>query len=59
MITFSDERQKLHGQPGQLRLLFLSPVPLSLPPQGFPTAAFLPLPHAEKCLTLQKVLMQS
>ena len=43
MITFSETNdKKLHGQPGKFRLFFLSLIPLFLPPQGFPTAAFFP-----------------
>ena len=60
MITISEMGdKKLHGQPGKFRLFFLSPIPLFLPPQGFPTAAFFFFPHAEKCHALQKDLIQS
>ena len=60
MITiFEMGDKKLHGQPGKFRLFFLAPIPLFLPPQGFPTAAFFPFPHAEKCHALEKDLLQN
>ncbi len=49
MITISEMGdKKLHGQPGKLRLFFLAPIPLFLPPQGFPTVAFLRFPPCGK-----------
>jgi hypothetical protein len=60
MITFSETIDKKHtGSRDSSGCLFFPPIPLFLPPQGFPVTAVFLFPHAEKCLSLQKSLMQS
>lgn len=60
MITFSEIiDKKAYGQPGQFRLLFLFPNLFISAAAGLPRDNDFSLPHAEKCLSLQKILMQS
>ena len=60
MITFSETIDKKHTGSRDSSGCFSFPaIPLFLPPQGFPTAAFFFFPSCVKCLSLQKVLMQS
>ena len=59
MITFSEIIDKKHTGSGTVPAAFPFPNPPFLPPQGFPMTTIFLSPHAEKCLSLQKSLMQS
>lgn len=60
MITFSETIDKKHtGSRDSSGCSFFPLTPLFLPPQGFHTVAFFFFPSCVKCLSLQKVLMQS
>ncbi len=60
MITFSEIiDKKTYGQPGQFRLLFLSPNPSIPAAAGLPHDNIFSLSPCGKCLSLQKSLMQS